>query len=259
MAEYLEVTEARDLPGLRLALTVGVPGPWGEAAKGVFYVKRIPFVKVRQLPGEPNEELEAWTGHDNAPIAVYENERPRTTWTEILFLAERLSPEPALIPADPAERARMFGLSHELCGELGLAWCRRLSMIHGLLSKIPEGSPGRAMAERLGAKYGYEPKLAEAAPQRVAQVLTLLSEQLREQRERGSPYMIGERLSALDIHWAAFAAILDPLPDDVCPLPPFMRQQYTARDPVVREALHPGLLAQRDFTYQKHLELPLSF
>ena len=59
MAEYLEVAEARDLPGLRLALTAGVPGPWGEAAKGVFYVKQIPCVKVRQLPGEPNEELKA--------------------------------------------------------------------------------------------------------------------------------------------------------------------------------------------------------
>ncbi len=259
MAEYLEVAEARDLPGLRLALTAGVPGPWGEAAKGVFYVKRIPFVKVRQLPGQPNQELKDWTGHDNAPIAVYEEERPRTTWTEILFLAERLSPEPALIPADSDERARMFGLSHELCGEMGLAWCRRLSMIHEVLSKIPEGSAGHDMARCLGAKYGYDPKRVASAPERVAEILTLLAEQLRQQRGRGSSYLIGQRLSALDIHWATFAAIVEPLPDELCPLPPYMRQQYTARDPVVRAALDPILLEQRDFIYQNHLQLPLDF
>ena len=259
MAEYLDVAEARNLPGLRLALTVGVPGPWGEAAKGVFHVKRIPFVKVCQLPGQPNAELKAWTGHDNAPVAVYEKERARTTWTEILFLAERLSPEPPLIPTDAASRALMFGLSHELCGEMGLAWCRRLSLIHEVLSKAPEGSPGHAMGLTLGAKYGYDPKLVASAPQRVAQILTLLSEQLRQQRARGSTYLIGERLSALDIHWAAFAAIVEPLPDELCPLPPYMRQQYTARDPVVRAALDPSLLEQRDFIYQNHLELPLDF
>ncbi len=37
MAEYLDVAEARDLPGLRLALTVGVPGPWGEVACDAIY------------------------------------------------------------------------------------------------------------------------------------------------------------------------------------------------------------------------------
>ena len=29
MSIYLEPDEARDLPGLRLVLTAGVPGPWG--------------------------------------------------------------------------------------------------------------------------------------------------------------------------------------------------------------------------------------
>ncbi len=259
MTEYLEVAEARNLSGLRLVLTAGVPGPWGEAAKGVFGVKKIPFLKVRQLAGMPNEELKAWTGHDNAPIALYDDERPRTTWTEILFLAERLSPDPALIPADVRERALMFGLSHELCGELGLAWCRRLTLIQEILSKTPPGSPGHGMARRLGAKYGYDPKLAATAPQRVAQILELLAEQLRQQRARGSSYLIGERLSALDVHWATFAAIVSPLPEEVCPLQPYLRQQYTVRDPVVLAALDPILLEQRDFIYQNHLELPLDF
>ena len=62
------MAEARARGGLRLALTAGVPGPWGEAAKGLFTVKGIPFVAVRQLAGGPNDELRDWTGHDNAPL-----------------------------------------------------------------------------------------------------------------------------------------------------------------------------------------------
>ena len=259
MAEYLEVAEARERGGLRLVLSAGVPGPWGEAAKEVFRVKGVPFVCVRQRPGLPNPELEAWTGHGNAPIAVYEDEPPRTGWTELLFLAERLAADPPLLPEDPAERARMFGLSRELCGELGLAWCRRLTLVHGLLQTLPAGSPGHELALVLGSRYGYSATAAEAAPTRVAEILELLAGQLRGQRERGRRYLIGERLSALDIHWATFAAILAPLPDAVCPLPGFLRDQYTVKDPIVVRALDPTLLEHRDSIYRDHLRLPLDF
>ena len=34
--EYLSVEEAKNRSGLRLVLTRGVPGPWGEAAKAIF-------------------------------------------------------------------------------------------------------------------------------------------------------------------------------------------------------------------------------
>ena len=44
MGEFVEVTEARTLSGLRLVLSLGVPGPWSEAAKGILYVKKIPYV-----------------------------------------------------------------------------------------------------------------------------------------------------------------------------------------------------------------------
>ena len=76
--EYVDVEDAVDLPGLRLVLTVGVPGPWGEAAKALFHVKGVPFARVRQEPGAANRELVAWTGRDNAPIAVYADEAPRS-------------------------------------------------------------------------------------------------------------------------------------------------------------------------------------
>ena len=67
--EYKTVAEAKDLPGLRLALTVGGPAPWSQAAKSIFQVKHIPYIPVAQHGGQANEELVAWTGHRNAPVA----------------------------------------------------------------------------------------------------------------------------------------------------------------------------------------------
>ena len=105
MADYIEIEQALEMPGLRLVLIPGLPGPWGETAKGIFHVKQVPFVRVRHKTGDPDylEALKKWTGQTSYPVATYNDERPRTTWTDILFLAERLAPQPPLIPADPEE------------------------------------------------------------------------------------------------------------------------------------------------------------
>jgi hypothetical protein len=163
--EYLDVEEARSRSDLRLVLTAGVPGPWGEAAKGLFHVKKIPYVAVAQEGGGENAALREWTGHDNAPIVVCGDDPTCTVWTEIVFFAERLAPEPALIPADPVDRASMFGLCHEICGENGLGWSRRLMMLHEVLQvSALADSPAGETVRRLGARYGYSPGAAESAP-----------------------------------------------------------------------------------------------
>jgi glutathione S-transferase len=241
-------------------LTVGVPGPWGEAAKGLFHVKRIPYTAVAQEGGGENAELRAWTGHDNAPIVVHADEPSRTRWDEIIFFAERLAPEPALIPADPADRALMFGLCHEICGENGLGWSRRLMIIHEALA-IPAlaDSPAGDGVRRLGRKYGYSPEAAEVAPARAAEILALLSSRLRRQRERGCDYFVADALSALDVIWAAFAALVSPLPEDLCPMPAFIRAGYDLSHPGVRASVDPILLEHRDFIYRDFLQLPLDF
>jgi glutathione S-transferase len=258
VADYLEVEQARRRPGLRLVLSAGVPGPWGEAAKGLFHVKRVPFVRVRQRPGLPNEALREWTGHDNAPVAVYDDERPRSAWNEILFLAERLGAGPRLVPSDASDRVLMFGLCHELAGESGLAWMRRLMIFHRVLS-LPAEAVGeaRGVVVRMGEKYGYDPARAEAAPQRVAEVLRLLAGRLAEQRRRESRFFIGRELTALDLYWATFAVLVSPLPESLCPMPAAIRQQYEVHDPIVRAACDPMLLEHRNFVYREYLELPI--
>ncbi|HEY8154625.1 MAG TPA: hypothetical protein VII72_10905 [Myxococcota bacterium] len=261
MSDWVDVAQARGLPGLRLVLSAGVPGPWGEAAKGLFFAKRIAYTRVRQALGEENAELRAWTGFDNAPQAIWQDERARITWPELIFLAERLAPEPALVPVSPAERAQMFGLTHELAGETGLGWSRRLIMLHGTLSLptsvLPEAHPLRVQVQRLARKYGYSEPAAQAAPARAAGILRLLSDQLAEQQRRGRRHLVGERLSALDIYWAAFAAMVSPLPPDQCPMSAGMRGAYELSDPALRSACSPELLAHRDFVYREHLELPI--
>lgn len=254
MAKFVDVEEARPLGGLRLVLTTGVPGPWGEAAKGILRVKRLPYIAVRQDGGGENEALADWTGQTSAPVAVWNDERPRTTSLEILFLAERLSPDPPLLPDDADERARMLGYCHEIIGEQGLGWSRRLMMLHPMLAFGGEATP--APLRRLGAKYGYTPEAAEAAPWRVIAILRMLAAQLDRQRLAGKPFLVGSRLSALDVYWATFAAMLEPLPEELCPMPAGLRSVYTVTGPV-REALDPALLAHRDFVYREYLELPV--
>jgi len=250
MPEYVPIEKAKSMPGMRLVLTAAAGAPWTEAAKAVFHVKRIPYVPVKQWPGETNEALRAWTGHENAPIAVYENEKPRAGWTEILFLVERLAPEPRLIPADPEDRVRMFGLANELCGEDGLAWNRRHQMVED--PSVPKPLQGY-----LGSKYGYSEAGAARAPKRVAEILATMSRQYRAQKERGRRFLIGDSLSALDLYWATFAAIVDPMPSDRCPMPDWLRGAYKVTDPAVTSSLDPGLLEHRDRIYRDYLVLPI--
>jgi glutathione S-transferase len=250
------VEKARTLPGLRLVLTEGVPGPWSESAKGVLHVRGVPFVKVPQQGGADNAELATWTGEFNAPQAVYEDERARTGWSEIIMLAERLGKGDSLLPDDPATRAHMFGLIHELASEGGFGWSRRLMLLAPIMS-LPEDHPARAAYGAMAMRYGFDAKLAEAAPSRAADVVGLIRDQLRSQRAAGHEFLIGDRLSALDVYWAAFAALLQPLPEDVCDMPAALRAGYGMPHPLLDAAVDLILFEHRDRIYERYLGLPL--
>jgi glutathione S-transferase len=261
VADYLEVAEARERRGMRLAITAGFPGPWGEAAKGIYRLKSIPFAMVRQVAGAPNDALFAWTGHRNAPVAIYDDERPRVHWADILAQAERIAPEPRLVPGDPEQRIRMFGLANELCGESGLGWQRRLRLLDDMRAGVEAPGAPQAMRDTfrgLCERYGYSPQAAKHSSQRTLEIVALLRDQLRAQRAAGSRYLIGDRLTALDVYWATFAVLLDPLPEAQCRMDPGLRASYTERDPEVCAAAA-ELLAHRDFLYREHLGLPLDF
>ena len=256
--EFFDVAEARKRSGLRMSVVACLPSPWSQAAKGIVHVKALPCAGVRFQPGGPDSmELADWTGEPSAPIAMYEDEKPRSGWVDILLLEERLKPEPALIPVDPEQRALLIGLSHEICGEMGLGWCRRIAGIHDAYDT--EGKRGFPLpvAKYLAPKYGYRPENGAEARRRVVDVLGLLNGRLKAQRDADSGYYLGRTLSALDIYSATFMALFAPLEASLCPMPESLRKGFEAMDDDTRKALDPILLEHRDRIYREHLELPV--
>ena len=253
--DYKTPNEAKDLPGLRLALTTGLPAPWSMTARFMFDVKKIPYVPVEQLGGQANEELIAWTGHRNAPVAMLNDEPARTNWADIIDLAERLEPEPRLVPEDTEDRLRMFGLANEIAGASGLTYSARHSMTANMLNSGVEAL--QPIAERFAKSYGYSEEAAAKAGARMKQILTALADQLEAQKAKGSRYFIGDGLTALDLIWASFSNTIRPLPEEINPMPAHMRAMYEGMGASVST---PEILFEhRDYIYDRYIDLPLDF
>ncbi|MEO0881114.1 MAG: hypothetical protein AAFY34_00155 [Pseudomonadota bacterium] len=251
---YVSTEDAIASSGLRMVVVGNVPSPWGEAAKGVLHIKGIDWSAVRLAYDEPAQT--DWAGSQSGPVAIYNDEAPRNGWADILLLAERLAPEPALIPADAESRALMFGYCHELLGEQGLAWSRRLQQVHIGLSG--EGGFDTRVAHYLAGKYGHTAELGEAASARTIALLNMFSNRLKSQQAAGSEYYIGPTPTAADVYSAAVTALFAPLPEAQCAMNPTTRAAFESLDDATRAALDPVLLVHRDKMYERHLELPLS-
>jgi hypothetical protein len=253
MLQYRSFEEIIDHPGLRIVLVKGVPSPWGQAAKTIFEVKKLDYIAAPWIGGEPNEAIVKWGGEASGPIVAWAKEKPIHRWIDILYLAERLAPTPALLPKDATQRALMIGLSHEICGEMGIGWNRRLQLFAPALTsgKAPEGT------KRMGSKYGFNEGDAKAAGERTAESLRALTAQLKSQYMRGVHYFIGDALTALDIYWTAFSNLLDPMPKEHCPMPEAYRPGFTVSDPVVKAALDPLLIEHRSRIFRECFRDPM--
>jgi glutathione S-transferase len=252
--EYVSVEEAIARDGLRMMVVGDVPSPWGEAAKGILHLKHIDWAAVRLA--YDSEAQKQWAGQRSGPVAVYGSEAPLDGWREILLLAERLAPAPRLLPDDAAPRALVLELGHEICGEGGLGWTRRLQLVQAGL----DGAGGFAprVAAYLAKKYGHNAVAGAAAGARVVEQLGRLSARLKAQHAAGSSYCVGDALTAADIYAATFMALFQPLPHDVCAMDARTRAAMETLDAPTAAALDPVLIAHRDMMYARHLELPLS-
>ena len=255
--DYVLPKDARNMRGLRVSLTAGVPAPWSEAAKAMFKLKGLDYVPVLQVIGDDNKELADWTGHRNAPTAMYEDEPPRVSWLDILNLAERLEPEPSLFPDAIGDRVTMVGLVNEIAGENGMLWNARHLMFHGMVEAMGEEA---AQKNPMIRDYRYSAEGAAAATHRIIAILEQLATALGA--NTASNYFFGERVSALDLYWACFSQILSVLPEEVNPMPDGARQVWgsisasLAADGYTTDS---SLLAHRDFIFQEHIGLPLEF
>jgi glutathione S-transferase len=237
-----------------MTVVQGLPSPWGEAAKGIFHLKNIPWAGVYLNAGD--QDMTNWFGSNSAPAVVYDNERPRSSWIDILLLAERLSPALALLPKNTEQRAQAMGLCHEICGEHGLGWTRRLELVDRCING--KGGFPESISKYLGGKYGYQEQEAGDYEARVISILNMLTDCLRGQLKAGKPFYIGESISAVDIYSATFMALFKPLPPKQCPMIKSIRPVFETMSDDVEKALDPILIAHRDLMYSEYLALPLS-
>lgn len=253
--DLLDIGSLKNRDGLRLVLVAGTPSPWGQAAKAMMEYKGLDFVCGGQEPGGANEALVEWAGINSGPVVAWNDEAPINRWDDILMLLERLAPHKPLLPDDRALRVKALGLAHEICGELGLGWNRRLE----LFKPAMQMSDGPEAVRNMAAKYRYNEADVALATQREAATLRLLADELKTQRERGCVYFVGDMLSAVDFYWAAFCNILDLLPASDMPLADGFRTMFEAIDGEVAAALDPILLEHRDNMMRAHFRVPMEF
>lgn len=248
--EYTEINKIIQADGLRIVLVQGMPSPWGQAAKAMMEYKDLSYIVGPQQAGGTNEELVAWSGVNSAPVVAWNDEAPLNGWLDILLLLERLNPEKSLVPEDPHSRVQLFGLAHEICGELGFGWNRRLDMIH------PGMKPGQA-PKWLGAKYGYNETAGALAATRTISFMNYLSELLKTQAEQGSGFIIGQAVTAVDFYWAAFSNLAAIQPPEECPLNPAVRPMFENVSAEVAEAVDPILIEHRDRIMRNFFKIPM--
>ena len=209
----MSVDEAIARRGLRMVVVGGVPSPWGEAAKGILHIKGIDWTAVRLVyDSEPLEGVGGPAirpGGDLRRRASRAPAGPRSccwpsAWRRRRRCCRRM----------PPSVRSSFGLAHEICGEDGLGWSRRLQLIHAGLQDAG-GFPPR-VAAYLAQEVRLQPRTGAAAGARVTALLGMLAARLKAQKAAGSRYYVGNALTAVDVYSATFMALFAPLPHEQC-------------------------------------------
>lgn len=255
MTSWLTLEQALLSPGLRVApVRAGLPSPWSEFVRACFHVKRVPFALVDAREADRSlSSIKTLTGQESLPVVFWNDERPRSNWLEQLLLTERISPQPRLLPENPLERARIVGLIAELCSETGFGWHRRVMMIERLLTEPAFGERERAIGQYLAKKYRHNTDSVEQSTQHCEAVVATFA----SLRTASHEYLSGSSLTALDLAWAAFAALIQPLPEDLCPMQPLWRDLYTWTPTTISRDTVEDLLTFRGRIYRDWLPLPV--
>jgi hypothetical protein len=255
MTGWLTLEEGLRASGLRIApVRDGMPSPWSELCRALFHVKGIPFELVSARdPQRGLAALKDATAQESLPVVFWQSERPRANWLEQVSLAERLADTPKLLPASPRDRAFVVGFLSELCAEDGFGWQRRILMIERLLTEKTLGERERAIGRYLAAKYGHSTASLIDSRQRCEAIVAAFA----SMNITTHGFLSGTSLSALDLGWAAFAALIQPLAQELCPMDPLWRDLYTWTPTEIAPEALAALLAHRDRIYRGWLELPV--
>ena len=253
--EFISLEEAANMKeGVRITFIPGLQAIYAEALKNICYVKKIeiirvlhPFMGTDKVTGKDRQaELYALTSQTSLPTMLYKEERPRNVWIEQLALAEKIgSPDSkSLIPENFKERADMFGLCSIVLGEDGLVWNMRI------LSDSP-----------LARKYGYSVEASSEAPNKIAEIIKLIDTKLSAQKEKGSKFLIGDSLSAVDIYWSTVSMTVLPASLKIMPKTKqnegmLLAFEGISKIPQIAEATSELIHSHRDYILKTYCETP---
>ncbi len=250
----IDFETAKTADGLRMTVVKGVPNPWGEAVRNIFFVKQLPWQAVYHDPF--NQEMAEWFASSSAPSVVHDQEAPVSHWQDILTLAERLNPTVNLLPESEADKEKTLEFCKLVCDPEGLNWYRRLNIIDKGL-KGEEGGFDKPIAQYLASKYGYQSDEVEGYHSKIITLLNLFTDRLETQQAQGSHFLVGDSLTAADFYLAASISNLKPLPENQCKMFPPMRAVFGYLDQPLADALSDTLIKHRDFIYSNYVELPI--
>jgi glutathione S-transferase len=214
------------------------PSPFSERLRWALETKNVPYRRRNYRPIVDEAELRQKTGLATVPVLFADGDVIGDSNAGVDWLEAR-HPTPALLPADPTERAQVRAF--ELMATETLTPAARLLFI----------GPCREMniqplADHFTAKYGWSPE-TEARGERLLRVA--LPELARAVAAR--PYLVGGTFTRADLTVAAMlVVVLGHPPEDLFSLDPSMRSMFglpSGGDP----ALEP-LRRWRDDIYRRH-------
>ena len=255
LPDFISLQEAAKMKeGTRITFIPGIQAIYAEALKNICYVKQIKIIRVlhpfmgtdKKTVKDRQADLYSLTSQTSLPTMLHNEERPRNVWIEQLSLAERIGSSDSinLIPENFIERAEMFGLCAVVLGEDGLVWNMRI------LSDGP-----------LARKYGYSEEANLKAPKKMAEIIRLIDLQLKKQEEKGSKYLIGNKISAVDIYWSTISMTILPASLEIMPKTKqnegmLIFFESNSKIPEIKEVLSNRILSHRDYILKTYCETP---
>ena len=253
--DFITIEEAAEMTsGTRVTFVPGMQAIYAEALKNVCFVKKVPLIRVlhpqmgidKKTGKDRQAKLYELTSQTSLPTMFHDMERPRNVWIEQLALAERIGSKdsPTLIPKEFKLRAEMFGLCAVILAEDGLVWNMRILI----------DSP-------LGAKYGYSKEASSTAPRKIAEVITLIDHKLETQEKLGSPYLIGDSITAADVYWATMSMTILPVPPEIMPRTQqnqgmLIYFESNSKIPLIKDALSKRIQNHQQYILKTYCETP---
>jgi glutathione S-transferase len=182
-----------------------------EKVRLVLAAKRLDYTVVEVLPGLGQWQLFRISGQRQVPVLVDGAEVIADSSAIALHLEAR-HPEPALLPADPRERAQVLLL--EDWADTTLAAGCRLALLQAAAADpllraalLPDSTPGPLRQLVAGLPEQLGEAMAGAIAVAGSQQLEARLEQLAA-LVTATPYLVGERLSLADLAVAAQLSLL---------------------------------------------------